>query len=203
VLTVADTGTGMDLDTQRRIFEPFFTTKVSGKGTGLGMAIVQSLVQRSHGRIVLESSPGEGTSFHLYFPQHELQPEEQPSARAFSTPAPETRILIVDDDDGVRNVATRILERQGYQVLGASSTAGALELFSNVHSKIDLVLTDIRMPETSGPQLVERFRQRRPDLPVLFMSGDAAIPDGDPHVGKPFTPKELLAGVQNVLARNP
>jgi signal transduction histidine kinase len=206
VLTVEDTGTGMDLGTQARIFEPFFTTKGPGKGTGLGLSTVYGIVTQSGGAVRVRSTPGAGTAFRVCLPRHEGPSQEM------TPPVPRTRvrgghetILLVEDDDAVRSIARRILEQGGYTVLEAAGPRAAVALAEDPGRSIDLLLTDVLLPDENGPALARRLSALRPGLRVAFMSGDtgesheADFPPAAPFLGKPFTPDSLLSTVRQAL----
>ncbi|HTI05591.1 MAG TPA: response regulator [Gemmatimonadales bacterium] len=206
MLAVTDTGMGMDAVTQARIFEPFFTTKDVGKGTGLGLATVQGIVQQSGGHIWVYSEAGHGTVFKIYLPRVEeaATREEPPAAEA--TGGTET-VLVVEDVAAVRAVACEMLRRYGYRVLDAADATAALALARSHRETIHLLLTDVVMPDVSGSVLAERLRALRPDMKVLFMSGytDDAIfrhgilAEGISYLQKPFTTVSLAAKVRAVL----
>jgi CheY-like chemotaxis protein len=208
-LTVSDTGTGMDAATKRRIFEPFFTTKEVGKGTGLGLSTVYGIVKQSGGYIWVYSEPGEGTTFKIYLPRVMEVAEESLEAAASG---PEVHggtetLLVVEDDEAVRLLAREALERSGYRVLVAGNPREAEQVASACAGPIDLLLTDVIMPESEGAPLIERLMKTRPALRVLYMSGyaDAAIvhhgvlAEGTPFLQKPFTPHALTRRVRGVL----
>ncbi len=206
-VVVSDTGVGMDGETVRHAFEPFFTTKAKGEGTGLGLATVYGIVTEAGGAIQLYSEPGVGTTIKAYLPasggsvaRHEQQ--APPRARANGE-----RVLVVEDEDGVRRLTERILRRAGYGVLSAPNGRVALELCAREDERVDLLLTDVIMPEMLGPELAERALAARPGLRVLFMSGYShqmiARRQVSEHevafVEKPFTSETLLSGVREVL----
>jgi two-component system, cell cycle sensor histidine kinase and response regulator CckA len=207
MLAVTDTGAGMDKETQARIFEPFFTTKERGRGTGLGLSTVFGIVRQSGGNIWVYSERGVGTSFKVYFPSTEAEPEAtRETAQVLKLTGSET-ILLVEDDEQVREVSCTILSRAGYVVVTVRNTAEALQECGNLSRPIHLVLTDVVMPQMSGPELAKRLRLLRPELRVLCMSGytdDTIVRHGmvdtnTTFLQKPFTPDGLLRKVREVL----
>lgn len=212
LLKVTDTGIGMDAATRQRIFEPFFTTKerAPGKGTGLGLATVYGIVSQSGGRVFVESRPGRGTSFYVYLPVERSAALEEPvAAPTQHGEAPPGTVLLVEDDQMVRSVALRILRRRGYEVLEAANGSEALASSGSHAGSIDLLLTDVVMPEMSGSVLAEKITRDRPETAVLFISGyaeDALAPGAAAgasvdFLAKPFRPADLAAKVQEVLER--
>jgi PAS domain S-box-containing protein len=209
-LRVTDTGIGMSEEVQARIFEPFFTTKEPGKGTGLGLATCYGIVKQSGGRILCETSPNRGTTFSIYLPQ--VTAEAQPVRPAPAAPVPRGTgtILLVEDADGVRTLAARVLRSLGYQLLEAENGFDALCIIDkHGMSGIDLILTDVTMPKMGGRELVERVRSEHPATRVLFTSGapgvDSALRGLLSHPGtafllKPFTPGDLAQAVGGVIA---
>jgi PAS domain S-box-containing protein len=205
-LTVRDTGCGMDETTLGRIFEPFFTTKGSDRGTGLGLATVYGIVTQSGGRIAVESSPGNGSTFHVDLPRAGL--EVGPSRPAAPPPpgAGET-VLLVEDDDSVRRLARLVLERQGYRVIEADTGAAALEVIRAETVPVDVVLTDLVLPDLDGAELAVELRRARPSLRVLFISGYPrqtldernSLPAGSSFIQKPFLPDDLTRKLRSVL----
>ncbi len=202
MLAVSDTGTGMDPETRSRLFEPFFTTKGPGKGSGLGLATVYGIIKQSDGQVTVYSQPGCGTIFEIYLPRVKeaiTQPVRAGSARGSES------ILLVDDEEGVRKLVCAILRSNGYDVLEAASGPAALGIYDKNAHKIDLVLTDIVMPQMSGIELGTQLSDRSPGLKILYMSGYRDNPIGAggdaPHtfLHKPFTPDTLLSKVREVL----
>ncbi|MBK9066388.1 MAG: response regulator [Gemmatimonadetes bacterium] len=207
LLTVTDTGTGMEPQTLGHIFEPFFTTKEPGRGTGLGLATVYGIVKQSGGFIFVETERGRGSRFRIYLPRVEGV-VEGPEATAEPAPARATgTILLVEDEEAVRRLARRVLEEVGYRVLEAADGAEALRLADRWDDAIDLVVTDVIMPGMSGQELSARLRQQRPWLKILYVSGytdDAILQHGTllPNTSflqKPFTPAGLAQRVRETL----
>jgi PAS domain S-box-containing protein len=212
VLSVSDSGAGMDYATQARVFEPFFTTKPQGKGTGLGLSTVLGIVQQSGGHVTVESAPGRGATFRLFLPRtEEARGSVTPApARAAATGAPRggsETILLVEDEGQLRVLARDILRGAGYQVLDAPNAAEALRLAERHAGPVHLLLTDIVMPHVGGRELTRRLAVTRPRVRVLYMSGytdDAIVQHGvaDPNVSflqKPITPDALLRKVRETL----
>ena len=210
-LSVTDTGFGIDPALVDRIFEPFFTTKTADQGTGLGLSTVYGIVEQSGGTIEVETEPGEGTSIHVSFPQLEASPDLTAIGRPGETVPPrrtEATILLVEDEPGVRGVARRVLEREGYRVVGAASGEEALERAAELDEAPRLLLTDMVMPGMSGRELVQRVRTIFPGCRALLMSGytedavvrEQSLDDGTIFLQKPFTPDELKRKVAGLLA---
>lgn len=210
-LSVGDTGTGIPMELLGKIFEPFFTTKSVGKGTGLGLSTVYGIIKQSGGFIFPDSTPGEGTVFNIYLPVHALSAEDNNGVvPARKAPPKETwgtgTILLVEDEDMVRNVAERALTRQGYTVITASDgEQGLARLAEGVH--IDLLISDVVMPGMDGPTMVREARETRPEIPVLFMSGYAeeqlrkSIDIANvAFLPKPFSVSQLAEAARDVLA---
>jgi signal transduction histidine kinase/ActR/RegA family two-component response regulator len=209
MLVVTDTGQGMDAETRRNIFEPFFTTKGQGKGTGLGLSTVYGIVKQSGGEIQVSSKPGEGTTFRLYFPKIEEEgagPAGRKTAFARLPQGTET-ILLLEDDLGIRQLVRQMLLGQGYTVLEAQNWREAVRLCQEHRGPLQLLLTDVVMPEMNGPAVAEHLTPLRPEMRVLFMSGYANSVMGDDGIlqqsvaflQKPFTRDELVQKVQEVL----
>ncbi len=203
MLAASDTGIGMDAATRSRVFEPFFTTKAPGKGSGLGLATAYGAIRQADGCVTVYSQPGCGTIFEVYLPRA-TEAVTQP-VRARSPKGSET-ILLVDDEEGVRKLVMAVLKSNGYDVVEASTGAAALAVYEKNGHKIDMVLTDIVMPQMSGFDLGKQLQEQAPGLKILYMSGyrDNAI--GASGTGaaraflhKPFTPDVLLARVREVL----
>jgi PAS domain S-box-containing protein len=210
MLAVTDGGIGMTEEVKRRLFEPFFSTKEPGKGTGLGLATVYGIVQQSGGDIWVYSEPGVGTTFKIYFPVAEREPEAlSPDDDEAAAPRGSETVLLVEDEEAVRFLSRVILEKAGYRVVDAPNPKEAEALFVENPRRFDLLVTDVIMPGSSGPKLFERLVQVRPDLKVLYVSGytdDEIVHCGqlDPGVEflqKPFTAAELSRRVRAVIDR--
>jgi PAS domain S-box-containing protein len=208
LLAVHDTGSGMDRETMSRIFEPFFTTKPVGHGTGLGLATVHGIVNQSNGHIWVYSEPGHGTTFKLYFPVTEGRPAEAAApAAVLPVERGDETVLLVEDDDALREMSARALRALGYTVLEARDGATALLASKHHEGPIDLLLTDVVMPGMSGGDLAQQLLAGRPGLEVLYMSGytdNAVVQHGVLEQGiqlleKPFTPSALGRRVRAVL----
>jgi PAS domain S-box-containing protein len=209
MLAVSDTGIGIAPETAARIFEPFFTTKPKGVGTGLGLSTVHGIVKQSGGSVWVYSEPGRGTTFKVYLPRVDDIAEPDRSADAIVAPPRRGSgtILIVEDADGVRRLAARVLEQEGYQVLIAATPTEGLEIAARHAGPIHLLLSDVVLPEISGRVLAERLLADRPGLRVLYMSGytdDVVVHRGIlnqemPFLQKPFTPESLLRKVRDLI----
>lgn len=213
-IAVGDTGTGIPPEILDQIFEPFFTTKELGKGTGLGLSTVFGIVKQSGGYIYVDSTLGEGTTFSIYLPRHIPEPEEiakpeaAPKARAADMTGQGT-ILLVEDEDAVRAVNGRALTARGYTVLEASTGVEALDVIARHEGPIDLVVSDVVMPEMDGPTLLGELRKLHPDMKFVFVSGYAEdafakhLPDGESFnfLAKPFSLKQLVETVKQVVGR--
>ncbi len=211
VLSVSDTGCGMDAATRERIFEPFFTTKPTGKGTGLGLSTVYGMVQRGGGLVQVESEPGKGSTFRLLFPEAPALPVAEAAPVAEVGLAGGTaRILLVEDEPQVRNLAAGTLAELGYEVLAAGAALEALALLDDDAVPVHLLITDVRMPDMSGPELAAVLQKRFARLRVLFISGYSGGPLMDNRAGeeaaflaKPFVPAMLAERVKELLAAPP
>ena len=208
-LWVSDTGTGMEPAVRDRIFEPFFTTKEPGKGTGLGLATVYGIVQQSGGTLRVDTQPGEGTTFHLYFPADPLGKVSETIGEepAMASSGSET-LLVIEDDPAVLAVAARILRGHGYRVLEAATPADAERIAAKHAGPIDLILTDLMLPEMNGRELAGRLRVSRPQARLLYMSGFAddhtarwgPLEAGVPFLAKPFTMDSMARKVREALS---
>jgi two-component system cell cycle sensor histidine kinase/response regulator CckA len=206
-LAVTDTGSGMDAETIAHIFEPFFTTKEVGKGTGLGLATVYGIVQQSSGFIAVTSTPGAGTTFRIHLPETKVVPAQPLSATpAAATPHPGGTILVVEDSAQLRELFRDVLELHGYNVLDAANGRAALEVAAAFAGTIDLLLTDVIMPEMNGRELADHLTASRPGIKVMFASGYSAddlvrhgVEAGMAYMQKPFSPEALAQKVRDVL----
>jgi CheY-like chemotaxis protein len=205
-VVVSDTGSGMTRDVLQHAFDPFFTTKPKGEGTGLGLATVYGIVTEAGGTVTLYSEQGLGTTVNLYLPALRSNPSTyEADSGAVTGPGEGRVVLIVEDEEGIRKVAERILGRNGYVVLAASTGAEALELAAS--HRVDLLLTDVVMPQMSGPELAAQIRAIVPQLPVLYMSGysrgvlepQGAVEEGVGLVQKPFTEQVLMQRIEGAL----
>ena len=206
IVVVSDTGIGMDAETQARAFEPFFTTKAIGEGTGLGLATVQQIVQGSGGWVQLTSEPGKGTSVAFGFPKAAESVTPAPIREAPAAGGHET-ILLVEDEHGVRELVRDMLAMAGYNVLEAATPVDAERMSREATCAIDLLLTDVVMPEMTGLELSNRLRQHRPGLRVMYMSGFPELSfgggqtqaPGSHFINKPFNRQELLRAARRAL----
>jgi signal transduction histidine kinase/CheY-like chemotaxis protein len=227
MLSVSDTGSGMDTETQAHIFEPFFTTKAPGKGTGLGLATVYGVVKQSDGWIWVDSKPGRGTTFQIYLPRvqefvaneasiEEIAPRESQALKESTSrivPALETSakgtetVLVVEDQDGIRDIVRESLRRNGYKVLIANDGEEALQMAAAYPDPIHLLITDLVMPNIGGRELAQRLTPQRPTMKVLFMSGYSeqsaleieATSQSATVLQKPFSLDALARNVRRVL----
>ncbi len=210
LLTIGDTGEGMDDEVKSHLFEPFFTTKDRGHGTGLGLATVFGIVKQSNGHIEVESRPGKGTRFLIYLPRTSGERAvhrsgDEPADVSVSGPPPgKATILVVEDDAAVRGLATRVLRTFGYRVLEADNGARGQEILEEYGGKIDLLITDMVMPRMGGRELAEGLQRQRPGTPVLYISGYAdgslpPLPAPTSFLPKPFNVEDLLRLVHSML----
>ncbi len=180
MIEVEDTGTGMPEEIMEKIFEPFFSTKEVGKGTGLGLSTVYGIIKQTGGYIWPESKVGVGTTFRIFLPRHIQAVEAAPKKPVEQTPIADltgsATILLVEDEEAVRAFAARALASRGYTVHEASTGAEALEVMKETDGKVDLVVSDVVMPEMDGPSLLRELRKTRPDLKIIFVSGYARTP---------------------------
>jgi PAS domain S-box-containing protein len=205
VLSLSDTGHGVDRETQTRIFEPFFTTKAPGKGTGLGLAMVYGSVKQSGGYIFVESEVGRGTTFRLYFPAVDMPAEAGASRQPAAEPAAvAATVLLIDDESSILNLLTASLKSEGYRLLTATSGQQALTVVAGTGRGPDLVVTDTRLPDMKGIELGRRLSESYPDIAVILMSSGVDDPTAltGPSITllqKPFIPSQLRAQVRTVL----
>jgi two-component system cell cycle sensor histidine kinase/response regulator CckA len=220
-IDITDTGTGIAPDIVDKIFEPFFSTKEVGKGTGLGLSTVYGIVKQTGGFIYVDSESDRGSSFHIFLPRHHPEQEEQPDATATNgavrEPAGETKprtdltgqgtILLVEDEEGLRSLNARGLRSRGYSVIEASNGIEAMEALEQENGAVDLVVSDVVMPEMDGPTLLKTMRGRNPDLKIIFVSGYAedafekSLPENQQFafLPKPFTLSQLVAAVKETM----
>jgi len=209
MLSVSDTGQGMDQQTQDNVFEPFFTTKEEGKGTGLGLSTVYGIIKQSKGYIFVDSQLGQGSIFRIYLPQIEETVDSTPPSLAPSSIPSEgsETILLVEDEECVRQLIRETLEMKGYEVLEADSGAAALRIAASQTGRIDLVITDMILPGMSGQELAKRLTERYPTARILFVSGyteeaiihQGMLDEGTAFLQKPFRLRELAQKVRQVL----
>ncbi|MGA9090682.1 MAG: PAS domain-containing protein [Bradyrhizobium sp.] len=221
-IDISDTGTGIPPEIVDKIFEPFFSTKEVGKGTGLGLSTVYGIVKQTGGFIYVESEAGTGTSFRIFLPRHHPEQDVQPDAAAGNSaarePAAEAKpradltgqgtILLVEDEEGLRSLNARGLRSRGYSVIEASNGIEALEALEERNGAVDLVVSDVVMPEMDGPTLLKTMRTRNPDLKIIFVSGYAedafekSLPENQQFafLPKPFTLSQLVAAVKETMA---
>jgi len=210
MLAVSDTGCGMDAETRARAFEPFFTTKSAGRGTGLGLSTVYGIVKQSDGYIWVDSEPGQGTRVRIYLPRVD-EPVDAVEPRRPGTvaaaPSGSETVLLVEDEEGVREVIVEWLSAHGYRVIAAPNGAEALEVSSRHDGRIDLMVADVVMPHMGGPALAERLLPLRPEMKVIYVSGYADEAIGDPSMlaagaaflQKPFSLDALLRRIREIL----
>jgi len=207
LISVTDTGKGMDETKRERIFEPFFTTKEGGKGTGLGLSVVYGIIKQHHGYINVHSQPGKGTTFSIYLPLIAGAAKKARPAGSSALPQGTGTILLAEDDTDVRNLSRWALEEFGYKVIEASDGAEAIRTFTQNRDKIQLLLLDVVMPHKNGAEVFDEIRKLKPDIKVLFMSGYPAdllrkedvLEAGSHFIAKPVSPRNLLREVNRVL----
>jgi CheY-like chemotaxis protein len=203
---VSDTGIGMDVKTRERIFEPFFTTKESGKGTGLGLAMVYGIVKQHGGHINVYSEPGKGTTFKIYLPLVKTEEESKPAVPTPVRKGTET-VLVAEDDVSVRKLTREVLEKAGYTVIVAEDGEDALHKFIENKDAIRLLVFDVIMPKKNGQEAFREIRKVKPDIKVIFLSGyttdllhkDWTMEEGMTFLPKPVSPNELARKVRDVL----
>jgi two-component system cell cycle sensor histidine kinase/response regulator CckA len=217
-IEVADTGSGIAKEILDKIFEPFFTTKETGKGTGLGLSTVYGIVKQTNGYVFVDSVVGQGTTFHIFLPRHVPTVAElaeavpvgaRPEAKPMADLTGHGTILLVEDEEGLRGLNARGLTSRGYTVLEAGNGIEAIEVIESRGGDVDLVVSDVVMPEMDGPTLAKELRTRNPGLKIIFVSGYAEdafekhMPEGSGtfhFLPKPFTLKQLVAAVKETMA---
>jgi two-component system cell cycle sensor histidine kinase/response regulator CckA len=220
-IDIIDTGTGIPPEIIDKIFEPFFSTKEVGKGTGLGLSTVYGIVKQTGGFVYVDSEPGKGTSFRIFLPRHHPEQDTVAEAAAANGAAKEQAaeakprtdltgqgtILLVEDEEGLRSLNARGLRSRGYSVIEASNGVEALEALEEKDGDVDLVVSDVVMPEMDGPTLLKTMRERNPDLKIIFVSGYAedafekSLPENQQFafLPKPFTLSQLVAAVKETM----
>ncbi|MGA7809214.1 response regulator, partial [Bradyrhizobium sp.] len=218
-IDIQDTGTGIPADIRDKIFEPFFSTKEVGKGTGLGLSTVYGIIKQTGGFVYVDSEEGKGTSFHIFLPRHVVEQEvEAPATNGAAREAPagakpradmtgQGTILLVEDEEGLRSLNARGLRSRGYSVIEASNGIEAMEALEEKEGAIDLVVSDVVMPEMDGPTLLKAMRERNPELKIIFVSGYAedafekSLPENQQFsfLPKPFTLSQLVAAVKETM----
>ena len=207
LLTVSDTGAGMDKQTISHIFEPFFTTKEAGKGTGLGLAVVYGIVEQHAGRIICDSEPSEGTTFRIYFPAIEQVPQQQRYEKKEPPKGQGQTIFVVDDESNFLETTSRLLNRANYRVINASNGKEALKLYEKHRDKIRLVILDLLMPEMGGKQCLEALRKMDPNVRVIIATGkttqrvveDLKEAGAKGFIKKPFDMSRLLEEIRKII----
>jgi len=207
VLAVSDTGIGMDKETQEKIFEPFFTTKDKFKGTGLGLAMVYGIVKQNNGSIYVYSEPNEGTTFKIYWPVIDLYKESPVIEAEQVIESGSERIMLVEVDPAVRTFAVSAFQSLGYEVIEASNGAMALELLKEINYEIDLLITDLVMPEMNGKELADQARKLLPRLKIIFVSGYAnghithngTLEEGVNFIHKPYSLQTMAREIRKAF----
>jgi two-component system cell cycle sensor histidine kinase/response regulator CckA len=222
-IDITDTGTGIPADIRDKIFEPFFSTKEVGKGTGLGLSTVYGIVKQTGGFVYVDSEEGKGTTFSIFLPRHRQEQEVHAEPQAVNGAAKEAgeqkpaarpdltgqgTILLVEDEEGLRSLNARGLRSRGYSVIEASNGVEAIEALEEKDGAVDLVVSDVVMPEMDGPTLLKEMRGRNPDLKIIFVSGYAedafekSLPENEQFafLPKPFTLAQLVAAVKETMA---
>ena len=208
MLVITDSGCGMNTDILSHLFEPFFTTKEQGKGTGLGLATIDTIVRQAGGRVEVQSELGKGSTFKIFFPL-----VTEPAAQAKAAPlAPKSllgteTVLVVEDEEVIRTLAQRVLTEKGYRVLAARHGEEALALCESHPGAIDLVLTDMIMPQMGGRQFIDALPKKRSEIKILYMSGytdrmvqeHGLLKEGYHFLQKPFTPQDLVVRIRELL----
>jgi PAS domain S-box-containing protein len=207
IMSVSDNGVGMDEATLSRVFDPFYTTKEAGRGTGLGLSTVYGIVRQHGGEILVDTAPGKGTRFDLYFKRTESSVETRDEDTPKNVAGGQETILLVEDNMDVRNMTRASLKHYGYRVIEAANGLEAIQVFKALEERIDLLFTDVVMPAMGGQTLAENLRKHKPDLPVLFMSGHPfdvntkvlAEMEGNDFIQKPFRPPEMAEKIRRML----
>jgi len=208
MLSVGDTGMGMDRETQSHIFEPFFTTKEKGKGTGLGLSTVYGIVKQTAGYVIVQSEPGRGTTFHIYLPQSDGTVEKQTASPSHTDLGGSETILLVEDEESVRELVRDTLAAKGYTVVEAATGEAGIAAAARHDGPVDLIITDVVMPGLGGRELVQQLAQSRPTTKVLYLSGyteetilgDGSTDHGAAFLQKPFTLQTLARKVKEILS---
>jgi len=209
MMAISDTGVGMSPEVKQRIFEPFFTTKELGRGTGLGLAMVYGVVKQSGGYICVHSEPGMGSTFKIYLPAVHKDADNTPRPEASAAVHGDETILVIEDEDAVRSMVARILKQNGYRVIEAGSGGEAIDLSGHMPHQVDLLITDVIMPQMTGPEVAGLLSKKWPSLKLLYISGymsdiilrKGALDADTPYLQKPFSPIDLARKVREILDR--
>jgi two-component system cell cycle sensor histidine kinase/response regulator CckA len=218
-IDIADSGTGIPAEIRDKIFEPFFTTKEVGKGTGLGLSTVYGIIKQTGGFVYVDSEEGKGTTFQIFLPRHQDEQVEAPAANGAVRLQPAEQkggtdltgqgtILLVEDEEGLRSLNARGLRSRGYSVIEASNGIEAMEALEEKNGAVDLVVSDVVMPEMDGPTLLKAMRERNPEVKIIFVSGyaedafDKSLSENQQFafLPKPFTLSQLVAAVKETMA---